>query len=1114
MSAREQQNGQTFNTAAGRAFETSNSTLNKFLGGTRKAWMSGGAPPHHHPPTPTRNKVNSQNRPVGAPGQISSPASTTPANAQRPSNGPAALQTVSSTITTDSTPISPITPVQKHSNIPVSIKQSPPFEPPLPDRGLPSAARDVGQISVLPSPEPSNGSRTSPAVVVDAERGNREAELMVLQSRLGQVESVSAVNGSQAGNTESFAATCEADLAASGSVQPQSMASLSTHQAVHRDKRPRIETARLPVSHTAPSPVGLAENQTFGASSPSASSDDNFWDCYLSALSQLEKASWTFSLSESVELPRVRLLQEACRSKDLFYVTLHQVFCLHTFALSEFARLTGFSTSQASALEIIKQLLLDNRRLSGDFLKWCVNFPFPMSRMLQNVKYRGTLQQIGQSLSLLSVKWVSFEQEIRRRSYPPLIDELVLQFHITSSTLQSVIFTAICRRHLQARDDDRLRQFLSLFERNRKYYLRRFADPQHPVSTEHMQKENEDLIRGYHSLWVQFAPRNEIHPAPSHSPVATQRAGQMASGAVPAAPAHATSPARNSVRPSLQSPPIQQLPSQSYSQSIAPSQAPPAHGRPNAPANPTGLGPNNLVSPIQMPAGQHIPQDLSPTYFPQQGVASQGQYQNSPQFQSPHYMPPAYIVPSQQMPSQMTRTPQIAQPSRGRGRPRRVPSHIQTSAPVPVVSSFPAVSPMDNRFIPNYPATQMVQRQPAAALPSPRQGPIDRHLLPAPGALPPPRAHPSPLYASIHQLHLRDPARRLVHQGPNGEEEGELFQYLHSFAVKPTCLGQTEIIFRFTFDVSNDTFRKLPQDTRFPDGRRATRVLSNGNRLYRLRCVKVAPSSQDIGENSWAIAESVWPSVFYLHVNGKEMFVRRKAHHAKDLPLDITPNLKEGNNEFTLHFLRSPEERGNLVYALAVEVLEIADLEHTKKLVQPLAAPESRLQIQKRLSVSTADDELSVVNDYIAIGLVDPFMARIFDVPARGRTCKHQECFDLDAFLSTRVSKSGSDPMKENWKCPICGGDCRPSNLIIDNFLADVRAELLRSGKLEETRAIHVKADGTWQPKIDQDLKIETRVPAKRKLSEMGAVTPLRSKSESTEGTPRVAKAPEIIELD
>lgn len=183
-------------------------------------------------------------------------------------------------------------------------------------------------------------------------------------------------------------------------------------------------------------------------------------------------------------------------------------------------------------------------------------------------------------------------------------------------------------------------------------------------------------------------------------------------------------------------------------------------------------------------------------------------------------------------------------------------------------------------------------------------------------------------------------------------------------------------------------------------------------------------------------------------------------------------------------------------------------------MVQPLAAPESRLQIQKRFSVSTADDELSVVNDYIAIELVDPFMARIFDVPARGRTCKHQECFDLDAFLSTRVSKSGSDPMKENWKCPICGGDCRPSNLIIDNFLADVRAELLRSGKLEETRAIHVKADGTWQPKIDQDLKIETRVPAKRKLSEMGDVTPLRSKSESTGGTPRVAKAAEIIELD
>ncbi|GAD93391.1 MIZ zinc finger domain protein [Paecilomyces variotii No. 5] len=1115
MSPRAQQNGQTSNRAAGWAFETSNSTLNKFLGGTRRAWMSGAAV-HHSPSAPTRTQANSQSRPLVAPGQISSPASAAPTNIQLPSNGPPAPQTV----TTDTAPISPITPVQKHSNIPVSIKQSPPPESELPEHGLSSAARDVGQISVLPSPEPSNGSRTSPAVLVDAEKGgNREADLNVLQSRLGQVESASATNGSQAGNTESLTATCRAGLAASGSVKPQNTAGGSTDQTLHRDKRPRIEVSHPTHSPTTLMPVVHEANRADSAGSASPSSDDFFWDCCLHALSQLGSASLTFSLSETVEMPRVRLLQEACRSEDLFYITLHQVFCLHTFAPSEFAKLTGFSNSQESGFGVIQRLLLDNRRLSGDFLRWCVNFPFSMSHMLQNAKYRDTLQQIGHSLSLLSAHWAFFEQETRRRSYPPLIDELVVRFHIISSTLQGVIFTAICRRHIKARDDNCFQRFLSLFERNRQNYLRRFADPRSTM--EQMQRENEELVRGYMSLWKQSGPRNELQPQPSPSPVATQRAGQMASVPASTGSVHATPLARNSVRPSVQSPSIPILLSQPYSHSppsrnTLQSHVLPPHSGQNVQEGPAQQILSNLVSPVQMPRRQHGAQSLSPTYFQQHCAISQAQPQNSRTYS---YMPPMYSVPSQQMPSQMAQVPQVTQAQAQAGAPRRrgrPPLNVQTSAqPAPVVSGASVASPMHNRFIPYLPA-RMAQQQPAPPPHSPRRGPVSQYLLPAPGAIPPPRAHPSPVYASIHQLHLRDPARKQVRQGPEGEVEEELFQYLHSFAVIPTCLGQTETIFGFTFNVSNDALCKLPRDNMFPDGRRATRVLSNENRLYRLRCIKAPTSSQSVSEDAWVAAESVWPSVFYLHVNGKEMFVRRKTHHAKDLPLDITPNLGEGSNEITLHFLRSQEERDSLLYALAVEVLEIADLKRVQSLVRPLAASDSRLQIQQRLSVSATDEELSVVNDYITIGLIDPFMAQIFDVPARGRSCKHQECFDLDAYFSTRASKSGNGPMKENWKCPICREDCRPQNLVIDEFLVEVRAELQRSGKLKEARAIHVKADGTWQPKVEQDLpKEESRAPAKRKLSEMESQTPpLQAQSQSAGGTPQVAKAPEIIELD
>lgn len=1115
MSPNEQRNGQSSNAATGWAVESSNSTVNKFLGGMRKAWMSG-ATPNESPSAPTRNQMNTQNGHFVAPGQVAYPISRTPANNQQSLEAAPALHW--GTITTrDRAPISPVTPIEKHSKTPVSIKHSPPSGPRLPEPVHTSAVGDVGYASILPSPEPSNGSRTSPTIVVDAERGgNREAEPMVLQSRLGQVQFVTAMNGNRVENADSLAVTRQAGLAAAGSVHPQSIADPSIDQTLHRNKRPRVEVSHsASLNTTMPLPSPTVPD---GSTSPSASSDNDFWDCSMHMLSQLENvSSGSGALSESVEWPRVRLLQEACRSEDLFYVALHQVFCLRTFAPSEFVKLASFGVYQEGGLEIIKQLLLDNIQLSGDFLKWCVNFPFPISHMLQNVKYRNTLKQIGQCLALLSRHWISFEQETKRRSYPPLIDELIARFHIISPILQNVMFTATCRRHINAKDDVRLQRFLVLFERNRQNYHRRFANPLKPVSTQQMQKENEDLIRDYQSLWVQCVPRDEPQRVNS-LPAEDQRTNQIAAGSLPQAPVPASSVAINGPRPPLQSPTSPQFPSHPYSHAIAATPVASPHGTPNAPANPQ-MFVSGTAGPVQVLAVQQSPQNLSPTYFLPPGAVSPGGHQNPRPVRFAHYVPPAYGVPTQQMPSQMAQPSQVTQPPRGRGRGRRAPPNvqIQTSAP-PVILGSPGVSPLDNRFIPAELATRMVQREPVVSPAGPpRQALIDRHLLPAPGAIPPPRAHPSPIHASLHQLHLRDPAKKLVRQGSNGQEEAELFQYIHSFAVDPTSLGKTEIIFEFKFNMSSDVFGKLPHDTKLPDGQRAIRILSNGNLLYRLRCIKVTSPSQHINENSWAIAESVWPSIFYLHVNGKEMFVRRKTHHGKDLPLDITPNLKEGVNEVKLHFLRSSEERDVLLYALAVEVLEIADLGHVKSLIQPLTASESYHQIQKRLSINSTDDELAVVDDYIAIDLVDPFMARIFDVPVRGKTCKHQECFDLDAFLNTRISKSGNSPMKENWKCPICGEDCRPQSLIIDEFLSQVRTELQRSGRLEETKAIHVKADGTWQAKVEQQsLQTEgSRIPAKRKSSEMdNEGIHFKSRSESG-GTPsRLTRFSEVIELD
>jgi hypothetical protein len=283
-----------------------------------------------------------------------------------------------------------------------------------------------------------------------------------------------------------------------------------------------------------------------------------------------------------------------------------------------------------------------------------------------------------------------------------------------------------------------------------------------------------------------------------------------------------------------------------------------------------------------------------------------------------------------------------------------------------------------------------------------------------------------------------------------------------------------------------------------------------------------------VAEQVWSVAESVWPSVFYVHVNKVELFVRRRVHNGKDLPLDITDYLQEGENLISLHVIRGPAETNDLLYAMGVEVLEVSDLARTISLAQALPAAESQELICKRVSSGSQDDEISVVSDHLSVNLVDPFTARVFDRPVRGRFCEHQDCFDHTTWIQTRASKSGRRSLKNDWRCPICGRDARPQHLVVDGFLRDVHAELARTDRLEGARAILIKADGSWVLKTEADTRssIERgtedttgRVSCKRKANGDSNHPPTSQKpkferTNSVNETSSHSHPPEVISLD
>jgi len=90
--------------------------------------------------------------------------------------------------------------------------------------------------------------------------------------------------------------------------------------------------------------------------------------------------------------------------------------------------------------------------------------------------------------------------------------------------------------------------------------------------------------------------------------------------------------------------------------------------------------------------------------------------------------------------------------------------------------------------------------------------------------------------------------------------------------------------------------------------------------------------------------------------------------------------------------------------------------------------------------------------DSFIVTLKDPLTTQRMKVPARGKECKHLQCFDAKKFLQM-------NEQKQTWECPICKEQVKYENIEIDEFFY----RILQSSKLsEESENIILLNDGTW----------------------------------------------------
>ncbi|KAL7788430.1 hypothetical protein V8C43DRAFT_323704 [Trichoderma afarasin] len=548
----------------------------------------------------------------------------------------------------------------------------------------------------------------------------------------------------------------------------------------------------------------------------------------------------------------------------------------------------------------------------------------------------------------------------------------------------------------------------------------------------------------------------------------------------------------------LQHPPHHQdHPHQHQYQHQDPRYRPHSHGQsPSLDARPM----QHPLQPMQVPLPSPWPRE--------QQVQTQGggsrQYQTPPplppsspyqHLSHPHYhhhMPPGQAAQAPQLPSaphalQAPWTPQPHQVSRTSQlqmapQPFMTPQHHQihhAAAQMLQASGMQYMQPQlrpQNYYSPSTSSSASIRSQPRpqfTAYPiSPYEYPTSPH-------------HWTSVRAGLHLTRLRSPRRAPSSrdQSPSAERT-RYYQFFSKFILEPTEIRPYMGVTTLEFNISQEELANLSlttlssgsTDDEPPYEVPVSRHFNNSHR-YRIR---LCESRQQEGQQTfdaatWSRIPTYWPPHFFFLFNDEIIHVRRRQHFHHDLPIELTDSLVEGKNTIKVNLPYFPQNlKKNVAYFMAVELVTTLNHNSVRDLVvsTPHTTVEAtKYEISRRLQ-RVETDEIVIESDTMTISVADILSSKLFDIPVRGRQCRHLECFDLQNWLNSRPSKWPQDvdepSVVDCWACPLCGMDARPCNLLVDDFFVEIKEKILESGK-SNTKKIEMRANGAWSPIEEPD---------------------------------------------
>lgn len=754
-----------------------------------------------------------------------------------------------------------------------------------------------------------------------------------------------------------------------------------------------------------------------------------------------------------VEAPRLDLLLKACARSDHVYLLLHQMYCRDT-ELGPSNTLFGPTFKQG--LQALQHPLASNDGMPADAVQWFAAFPGPLltvnSKEAVNPTAKMWFESAMNTLFALGKNWEELRDVCLRRKFPPLVGEMLFSLRVNSIVMQHVIFTTVLRQLIPERDGC-FAMHEEVFHQNQQAYMASGHLLQ--VASTDPDKEfihRHHAIRNAHTMHVLTLSRTSSDT----STRGNERDDQMR---------HRID---NEARPEMQSPFYNTF-SQAMSNSLGLSQPPtgqpaPDHG-PGLPQRPFPQSFNSANDALRSYWGQPFSGPNGQPFSGSSGQpASNVGWGNPPQIGGrgagnlPISLPNAphtNILRSNAPSSNHGSFVGAAPPQMGSAGRRSLPnsstgghvSHDANQSPLP----SPGIGPSRAQSIPfNYMQGRI------SNLPQSTTNPIRQASWP--------HTQPDnvPLQASAIPRVPFPHFSNMMPVAPMPQED-KYFQYVREIHTAQAVSQGTSFV-RCPILLPPEEIAFLAKDRYNDQGVVVARIAPPGSVVYRIRCLKLGINA-DFSDADWFVSDHYWPDCITILLNEQNVEIRKKERYGKDIPADVTNLVKESWNHLTVALAN---ERQPVRYIVGLETVEITTITKIKVGISTIDEMAARQRVLSRIAVQ--DPDIEVIDPQITLDLTDPFTATIFEIPARGKLCSHDQCFDLDIFLNTRgiKNKTRNEPCSpDEFRCPICKSDVRPGNILIDGFYTSIRTKLQGMNRLD-AKAVTLGLDGEWTIKEEE----------------------------------------------